>query len=499
MIEDFSNEFTRDDIHVRDRLQFELKSEFFINPALKKNVFRQEFYLFIPTPLQINQDTYKKTNFYLDQINLIRYKTPRITLKDLVDPLYTQSPLYRLNAYINRTDPMPQLPRALDEVKLFGNMFKTALRERVYELDHSQIDGHEHPRSLVVLCEEIEAVSGYFRELLLSAASAIASNQLKRHFRYADEFISNTIDEYMTLLLHELDRYPDYSPDAKNHASQLILQERNYRKENWLGPKTSEEKLFANESILHRQGLLNKFILEALLLKSFRRSLEEKHGGILGAISTGIAMFIYLAIYNWQVSGLVATSFTFFILAAIVYSLRDIIKDFLNKIFYQKANLWFHDYSTEIESPSGFKIGRLTENFLFIEPKDLPPGFLEIRNYHFNEELQALQRHESIIQYKREITLVQQLPEEARRHELTMVFRLNIERMIRDSSDALQPSLKLDDYTHEIVERLLPKVYHLNLIIRNSYVDTNNEPQSEIKKYRVVVDKAGIKRVEQIK
>ena len=39
MIEDFTSEFSKDDIHVRDHLQFELKSEFFINPYLKNNIF----------------------------------------------------------------------------------------------------------------------------------------------------------------------------------------------------------------------------------------------------------------------------------------------------------------------------------------------------------------------------------------------------------------------------------------------------------------------------
>lgn len=499
MIEDFSNEFTRDDIHVRDRLQFELKSEFFINPALKKNIFKQEFFLYIPSQLQINKDTYKKENFYIDQTNLIRYKTPRISLKDLVNPLFSQSPLYRLNHFINSNEPNSHLIKTLDEVKLFGNMYKAALRERIYELAHSPKEGIDHPSDLSNLCNEIKEVLDCFRDIQIRAAANVRSNQLKRHFRYVDEFISNTTDEYLTLLFHELSQILDYSQEAIDQVSKLVLQERNYRNEHRLAPKTSQQNRFADESILHRQGLLSRFVLESLMLKSYRKSLEEKHGSFMGALSTGIAMFIYLAIYNWQVSAFVATSFSFIFLAVIVYSLRDIIKDFLNKMFYQKAAIWFHDYSTEIKSPRSIKIGRLTENFSFIDSAKLPKEITKIRNFQFNEELQALQRHDSIIYYKREITLMQQLPEEARRHELTMVFRLNIERMIRDASDALQPHLQLDDYTHEISERLLPKVYHLNLIIRNSFIDLNHKEQSEIKKYRVVVDKSGIKRVEQIK
>ncbi len=66
------------------------------------------------------------------------------------------------------------------------------------------------------------------------------------------------------------------------------------------------------------------------------------------------------------------------------------------------------------------------------------------------------------------------------------------------ANDAWQPSLFLDPYTREIHEKQLPKVYHLNLIIRNTSVQPDLKIKSEIKKFRVVADKDGIKRVEQI-
>jgi hypothetical protein len=504
MIEDFSNEFTRDDIHVRDHLQFELKSEFFINAKVNKNVFKQEFYLFIPSQLQINAETFDKNDFYRDQTNLIRYKTPRISLKDLVNPLFSQSPLFRLHKFANSQKPLEVLPSALDELKLFGNMFKTALRERVYQAAHNldetaNLDLESNARELVDLCSETKDVCLDFRDLQQTITASFKNNQLKRHFKYIDEFISNTIDEYLTILLHELEHNPHCSEEVKNQLCQIILHEKSYRKEYHLGPKTAKERLFSNESILHRQGLLNRFVLEALLLKSYRKSFEEKHGNILGALSAGIAMFVYMIVFNWNASFFINTSFSFIMLVVIIYILRDGIKDSLKKVFFKKATSWLHDYATQIRSPKGFKIGRLTENFAFIDANHLPPGFLEIRNYHFNEELQALQRHETIIQYKREIALIKNLPEEGRRRELTMIFRLNIERFIRDASDPLQPNLRLDSYTHEISEFLLPKVYHLNLIMRNSFLDTDGSQKSEIKKYRVVVDKVGIKRVEQVK
>lgn len=85
MIEDIWNELIEGEIHVRDKLQLELKNEFSINPNLKENRYKQEVFLFIPSPLQINPETYSKKQFYLDQTNLIRYKTPYMSLSDLIN------------------------------------------------------------------------------------------------------------------------------------------------------------------------------------------------------------------------------------------------------------------------------------------------------------------------------------------------------------------------------------------------------------------------------
>jgi hypothetical protein len=155
--------------------------------------------------------------------------------------------------------------------------------------------------------------------------------------------------------------------------------------------------------------------------------------------------------------------------------------------------------SSFIESQQGYRVGQLKETFSFIEEKDLPPGFLNIRNKDYHEELPALKRHETIIYYKREVSLFAQSNlEERRRKELTTIFRLNIQRFLLKASNPYLPDLTLDPETLQLVEGILPKVYHLNIIIRNTYIKPYAKEQSEIKKFRVVVDKTGIKRVEQV-
>lgn len=503
MIEDFWNELNEGEIHARDSLQFELKSEFFLNPHLKQNIYKQEVYLFIPNSLQINADTYSKQQFYQDQTNLIRYKTPLMTLSDLVNTEYSLSPLTRLFHLLNQSDHNLFLTKTSDELKLFAAIFRGNVRERVYKIVKSskEVEDSERISQMIsYLCSEIHEVCRRFRELQEIAHSRSDYPQLIRHFKYIDEFISTAIDEFLVILLKEYRSLKSHNDNTDELISLLVINEMAYRKKKNLGPKISKDHLFANESILYRQGLLHRFILESLMLKNFRFSPEEKHRNILGAIAAGVAMMIYMTLLVWKSSTIVINSFPFVALAVFLYIVKDRIKEGFKSFYSKQAHRWFPDFSTEIINSKGFKVGRLTESFTFIDINQLPPGFLKIRNHHFHEELQALHRHETIIQYKREMKLNPPIHySEERRKEVTTIFRLNIYRFLQKVSNAFQLNFILDNYTREISERFLPKVYHLNLIIRNSFSQDDTSHKVEIKTYRVVVDKNGIKRVEHIK
>src|ERR1700722_13915917 len=87
-------------IHFRDKWQFELKSDLYPFSERKEDNLVQEFYFFIPNSLQINDQTYTKVQFYQDQTNLVRLKTPRFSFNELIDPLNAESPLTRLRSFL---------------------------------------------------------------------------------------------------------------------------------------------------------------------------------------------------------------------------------------------------------------------------------------------------------------------------------------------------------------------------------------------------------------
>lgn len=506
MIEDFWTESNEGEIHARDHLQFELKSEFKIHPELSQNLYRQDVFIFIPSTLHINQQTYTKERFYHDQINIIRYKTPSLSLLELMNSSQSNSPLYRIKHFLELGEKKFPLASVTDELKLFGAIYKARVREKVYAIietieSPSSLEQTSHQsQEIAVLCEETHHVLEMFRSL---RGSAIADYphllSLFRTFKYIDEILSVTTEDYFLILLKALRNNGEHHQQSDQMVCQSILREKMYRQAHDLGPKTSPKHRFVNEAVLYREGLLKRYILESLRLQSHRFSLEEKHKDMLGAIAAGIAMFIYMGLFVWKSPVYVLNSFPFVALAVVLYILKDRVKEGIKNIYHRQARKWFPDYSTEIKSPKGFKIGRLSENFSFIEPEDLPKGFLHIRNHQFHDELEAMKRYETIIHYKREVLLNKQKNnQEDRRKELTAIFRFNVSHFLEKAGNPVQPILSIDPYTQEITEKMLPKVYHLNIIIQNTFLDLNGETESEIKLFRVVVDKHGIKRVEHL-
>ena len=496
--DEFWGELNEGDIHFRDNLQFEMKSEFFINPDLKENVYKQEFYIFTPNTLQINPQTYTKAQFYLDQTTLIRYKTPRMSFQDLINFDYSKSPLARLNAWENQPLNEQQLSKILLELQLFGNIFRSTLRGRIQYLI-GEVGRSIFHEDIKKLCDDLRLTRSTFVKLKERYERKHNSFPLRNYFRHTDEFTSLILDHYLISLLDHLRNVEGENTQSDKMLAEIILQEQNYRKEHHLLPKTSKD-LYYNESILYREGILNKFILEPLLLKTYRYSLEEKHGNILGSVAAGVAMLMYMLLFAWKSERFVINSTPFILLAVVFYILKDRLKEGMKQLYFRQAFKWFPDYSTEITNPDNDVIGVVKENFSFVHENDVPVNILEMRNRDFHRELQIVKRQESIIHYKREVNLQQQpYAAEKRRHELTLLFRLNIHQFLLKAHNALAPNLLLDPETLEIKERLLPRIYHLNVIMSNTYLLSNLKTRREIKKFRVVIDKVGIKRVEQIK
>lgn len=493
-------------IHFRDNLQFELKSHFVYNPEILRNTFTQELFLFIPQALQINKETYRKEQFYHDETNLIRYKTPHYSFREILHPENIKSPLYRIHTLDADTPTNAQIDLIVEEMKLFGNIVRSALREEVYhlikELAKDEKNAVDYQADIKSLCSHVKQIRAEFIEIQNKVKWLFEYEQLKQNFRYVDEFISNTIEYYLTgFLSHLRQKESINSPLIDTEIVDLIEQEQNYRQKHRLVPIKHEKSESTDEAKLYRSSLLQKYMLEALLLVSNRVSIQQQHGPFLGSLAAGVAMLVYmiLFIFLWKNPQFVIGSIPFVLSVVFFYILKDRIKEGMKAYYHHMASRFFPDYRTIIYSHNGIPIGELVETFSFVEKQELPEEIIRIRSEDFHDDLEAMQRLETVIRYKKQVSLFDN-PEcgKLRRSELNIIFRYNIHRYLEKASDPTESLLVLDPKTKEIVEKALPKVYHLNIIIVNHHYGKDASPLREVKKFRVVIDKKGIKRVESI-
>jgi hypothetical protein len=499
----FTSEFEIGEIYRRDKWQFELKSEFFPSPKLKKNIYKQEIYFFIPNALQINNENYSMKQFYHDQTNLIRYKTPEFTFQELLDNNNSLSPMVRITEASHRSAiTKNDIDFIEEELKLLGNIVRSLLRKRVGEILKSINNTDEVYEAIKKLCSDIYELRAAFTKLELELKHIEGHSTLLTHFYYTGEFITNTTQFYLTGLLDKVKSIEfNRSHEIEKMLSDQLIQESNDDDLALLKSDSKTKREEEREFVFYKRWLLNKFFLDALLLHTSRKMLYKRYSNVIAAISAGIAMLFFFILFVWQGNVFIINSMPFIVITVLLYIVKDRIKEGIKNLSYQNFHRWFPNFTTEIHSPDGkYDLGRIEESYSFIEEKNLPQEIVRIRHREFHAVLEEIKRPEWVLYFKKKICLWHP-PKgiDERRNALSIIFRFNISHFIEKADSPFFTHLKLDPKTNSIVKQRLPKVYHLNIILKNTYVDEALNTKEEFKKFRLILDQNGIKRLEQLK
>ncbi|NGX57418.1 MAG: hypothetical protein K940chlam3_00309 [Chlamydiae bacterium] len=489
----FSDELEGDEIYFRDRWQFEQKYDFLPDPSVKTNDYTQEFYFYIPNALQINSDTYTTKQFYRDQTNLIRYKTPMFTLKELADPSFAPSPIAKIYSHKEITEENQELVQ--EEIKLLGNVFRSAIRKKGQEL--SQIIGLEKYDEFVnqanEFCDDVQNFLEFFEKIKTEMNHLWGSPSIEEHFSYLTFFVNHSLDQYMIQLLERVRTHSTKKlKSIDKRLSELLLRT---QAEIPIEPSQTEEQ---GEKVVYTKGLLDKFFLNALLLKIDRFSPRQRYKNVIGAVAAGIAMLFFTVLWVWQGQFFIMNSEPFIIITVLLYILKDRIKEWIKSMTHHRHLGWFSDYTTKIWSPDDKHVlGVLKEKFSFIEEDEVPHEIDAIRNLEFHSVVESFKRPECILYYQKKMRIHRKPTElETRRFMLNIIFRFNIRHFMDKASNPYSPYRMLEEETQDLKMRELPKVYHLNIIVKTTIEKGNQPKKIEITKVRIVADKNGIKRVE---
>ncbi len=477
---------------VHDRHQFEMKLGYTLDPRKFHNNYKIELYFFIPRSLGINRHTYSKRYFFSDIQGYIRFKTPFFSFSEVVDPGNKRSPLTRVRNSL--TSPTPDRTKIINELKLFACVFRVALRNVVADISKQIMSEQtEHlSESIEKLCSDVNVCIAEFRDMRKFIDDEGTNGDVKRAFSLADEYVGIILDDFLNSINNSVID-STVSNSIKRHAtdviSPIILAEFDYRRANGYAiyAQNSENELF-----LYRKSLLKKIITSILFLETHTQEGIPYVRDFVFAIAAGIAMIIAASVTIWAGLKWSTTSIQFVLAIVIGYMVKDRIKDWLKYVFSTKMTRWLSDYKTDIiDVETSKKIGICRQAFSFIPEKYVPKEIIQLRrsSHHHSSDFWL---SEEIIKYEKDVTLRPGsiIKSHTRLGDITDIIRFNVHRFLDRMDDPYEYNRAYDTNTGNPEEFKCARVYHVNLVLKLS---------GQMKRFRLILDQIGLKRVEEVK
>jgi hypothetical protein len=539
--------FIKSSIAVHDRTQLETVFDYPLLPIkhfARRNLrYQVEAYIFFPRQMGINPASYPKERFYSDLRPLIRLREPRLTFGQLIgdETAEGRSPVKVIANYLQAAgegrDTIPER-EVVDEARMFAcalagyylrrierrskrlrKSVKRYLRERtdpsLGEVELACIDTAH-------FLDRIHAVMRTWRRLIEHAAQIDhdGQNRVHRELRVVDEYCTYRIRDGLTKLSKTLSTL-----QKKEDIPQLDGLERKLgahaRFDHWYSLRKSYGWItrasddLTVERYVHRRGVLKRRVWQVLYLDVRTRPLftfQQQLGAMVAAgvaafwaVSTEILIRIKAAAQpNSPFNSLGSGTMVIVVALILAYVLKDRIKELGRGYFKSRLLRGIPDNSERIlytnSTGERWVLGSISEYTRFVAPEKLPAEIQGLRTNFDPEGLLSEEDSGEAIHYRKVIDLNANI---LRSHTYTLravhdILRLNVEAFLAKLDDPLHGTEMLDT-EGRLVEMKMPKVYHLDLILKYSQIGRAESPErSTFESIRLVINKNGLFRIERI-
>jgi hypothetical protein len=509
-----ANEIADSKITVHDRHRFEIKLDIELADH-DASGYRVDTYFFVPRALNINPNTYSKDLFYSSIQRYIRFKTPQFSLARIIDPLAEASPLARIRKGLQIAAAGPETGEAVEaifsETKLLGVVTRGAIRDVVKELlgalaalgpsDTSGARLQAVQESAQAFVGDIDAYISTVRELQHEMLGAAVPVKLREAFLFFDEFISLTIQDYLSTLLHALRERPDLEEPFREldaAIAGIITRQQSHRKSMDYPSVLSEGK--TDSTLLYRRGVLKKFISNVLFLNT-----EVSEWGGLSqlplAVAAGFAMLFAAVVMVLAQNRYTTNSIPFIVVVVVSYVFKDRLKDWLKLYFSKGLVRWTADRKIRIRDPySGRVIGNLKEAFSFTGQARIPAAVLHCRHMDNITSIDEEGKPEWIIKYEKEVQLFPARISRfhQRRRDLNDIMRLNIDDLLKQADDPVVDYLHLDPVSGRLEQVQCERVYHVNIVFTYRSLDSRKQAAQRFERIRLVLNRDGIVKLDEV-
>ncbi|SDR79540.1 hypothetical protein SAMN05216503_0936 [Polaribacter sp. KT25b] len=457
----------------------------------KRSKYTTITYLFFADTLNINSKTYPATKFYNDVRLFLKYDAPKYTLNDInieEDSLFKK--LINNTEKFIKDESVKNNTHYKEQVKMFAATLSSLISKEIDSLIRKK---EVSPDDITSFLEKIDSILLKFRShVVFTVKESTIKEKNKNAIFYADEHISNVVELQLMKLFIYLQNNK-FKSLILNKVVNLINSEQNYKKQK--GYDSPKDKNINPEELLFKRNQLKKYIDSVFFLKQDIRKDGAVFEQTLLALAAGLAMIFStgIAFYYQQVYG----NFTlpFFIALVVGYMLKDRIKGFFGSLFMSKSNNLFYNYKINITNSLGKRVGSIKEVFSFAPYKKLNEKIKKYRQIDLIVKSDSESLNEHVIQYKKKIEIYPEkfgndLPDE-KIIGLTDSTRLNFHRFIQYMDNPKKEYILIKK--GEVYNKIANKIYHIN-IIQKYYT----EEGIEFNRYRVIMNRNGIRRIEKI-
>jgi len=480
-------------VKIHDRFSLELKFGFATRRKQKVNIFEVNTWIFIPNSLDINRQTYSKSDFYKDLKSNIRLITPEFLLRDIAD--VKKSPFIHLEKsfIILAGNPIRGNIREYEhQLKMFMSILKSSLRDH---RDHiiRNIDTEDRDYLISSYLSNARSILSNYRGLRNIITVPTVDKKYFTLFLLGDEFMSNQVEQHTYLLADELrKKYPLIYKTAKVSLLDLIRSETEYRKsKGFLAPENNNTLQI--RELVYRRGVLKKLFESQLFL-----STRKKRDGfiieqLIYSVAAGFAMIFATGIaFAFQKKYGNFTTPLFFALV-VSYMFKDRLKDLMRYYFAGKLKKIFFDHKTKILVRNDQPVGWCKESFDFVSEEKIPAEIKDKRRKSVIMEAESTEGWEKVILYRKLMRLdrpsLDNVFADFTITGVNDIIRFNVSNYIQNMDNPEIPLRYLTDDGYEEIRG--EKVYYLTMVINLKY-----DGETHYNAYRVTFNRSGILNVE---
>lgn len=478
-------------VKIHDKFSVEIKLGFNARRKQEVSDFSVNTWIFIPNSLDINRTTYQKTDFYRDLKSNIRLITPVYLLRDLANP--GKEPFTILQKAMSELASEPTRTRIAEyeyHIRMFVSIVKSSLREEIHHI-HSNGIVEDVDYLIDALVSNMRSIASNYRNLRRIINVPTIGKELMNYYFFGDEFLSNILEQHAFKLIDGLKKTGILNEERKAMLMSYINDEVAYKREKGflVVEKNSSDK---NRELVFRLSLLKKYAENELFLNTNQRRDGVWIEQVYLSIAAGLSMVFATAVaFSFQQK---YGNFTmpFFVALVVSYMLKDRIKELTRYYFAHKLGRRFFDHRTDI-TLSDHKIGWSKESMVFVPENKVPVEVLKIRNRSAILEADNRNNREKIILYRKLVRLNRKSLNECSPYPtsgMNDIVRFNVSNFIQKMDNPVVPLYAPgENGDFEIVKG--EKMYYINLVLQ-----LKNEEQLEHKRYRIVLNRKGIREIE---